>query len=128
MDKLIIAAGALLVLYAIWQTVQRFRGRAKSSCCGGAEAPTRRPVADTDETHYPYRYRLAVGGMHCSHCAVNVENALNAMPGVWGRVNLAKNEADVRAKQPVDEAAFAKALQDKDYALNGYTDLAAASA
>ena len=128
MDKLIIAAGALLVVYAIWQTVQRFRGKAKSSCCGGAEAPTRKTVEDTDETHYPYRYRLAVGGMHCSHCAVNVENALNAMPGVWGRVNLAKNEADVLTKQPVDEADFARALESKDYALNGCTKLSASSA
>ena len=127
MDKIIILAGALLVLYAVWQTVQRFRGRAKSSCCG-AEAPTRKTVEDTDESHYPYRYRLAVGGMHCSHCAVNVENALNAMPGVWGRVNLSKNEADVRTKTPVDEAAFAKALRDAGYALNGYTDLSPASA
>ena len=83
MDKLIIALGALLIVYAVWQTVQRFRGKAKSSCCGGAEAPARKTVADTDETHYPYRYRLAVGGMRCSHCAVNVENALNALPGVW---------------------------------------------
>ena len=124
MDKLIIALGALLVVYAIWQTAQRFRGRAKSSCCGGAEAPTRKTVADTDETHYPYRYRLAVGGMRCSHCAVNVENALNAMPGVWGRVNLSKNEADVRTKQPVSEKAFAEALQKAGYTL----DSSAASA
>ena len=92
MDKVIIIVGALLIVYAIWQTIQKMRGKAKSSCCGGAEAPTRKTVADTDETHYSYRYRLAVGGMHCSHCAVNVENALNSMPGVWGRVNLAKNE------------------------------------
>ena len=95
--------------------MQRFRGRAKSSCCGGAEARTRKTVADTDESHYPYRYRLSVGGMRCSHCAVNVENALNAMPGVWAKVQLAKNEADVRAKQPVDEAAFAEALQKAGY-------------
>ena len=128
MDKLIIAAGALLIVYAIWQTIQKLRGKAKSSCCCGAEAPTRKTVEDTDESHYPYHYLLAVGGMHCSHCAVNVENALNAMPGVWGRVNLSKNEANVLAKQPVEEAAFAKALQSKDYALNGYTDLTAASA
>ena len=124
MDKLIILAGALLVVYAIWQTVQRFRGRAKSSCCGGREAPMRKTVADTDESHYPYRYRLAVGGMHCSHCAVNVENALNAMPGVWAKVQLAKNEADVRTKQPVDEAAFAEALRKAGYTL----DSSAASA
>ena len=128
MDKLIIALGALLVVYAIWQTVQRFRGRAKSSCCGGAEAPTRKTVADTNESHYPYRYRLAVGGMRCSHCAVNVENALNALPGVWAKVQLQKNEADVRTKQPADEAAFAKALQKAGYTLNGYADLSAASA
>ena len=128
MDKLIIAVGLLLIVFALWQTVQKARGKAKSSCCGGAEAPTRRPVADTDESHYPYRYRLAVGGMHCSHCAVNVENALNAMPGVWAKVQLAKNEADVRTKQPADEAAFAKALQKAGYTLNGYADLSAASA
>lgn len=128
MDIIIIAIGALLVVYAIWQTVQRFRGRAKSSCCGGREAPARKTVADTDETHYPCRYRLAVGGMHCSHCAVNVENALNAIPGVWAKVQLAKNEADVRTKQPVTEAAFAEALQKAGYTLNGYTDVSAASA
>ena len=128
MDKLIILAGALLVLYAIWQTVQRFRGKAKSSCCGGAEAPARRTVEDTDESHYPYRYRLAVGGMRCSHCAVNVENTLNALPGVWAKVQLQKNEADVRAKQPADEAAFAKALQKAGYSLDECADLSAASA
>ena len=128
MDKIIIALGALLVLYAIWQTVQRFRGKAKSSCCGGAEAPARRTVEDTNESHYPYRYRLAVGGMHCSHCAVNVENALSAMPGVWAKVQLQKNEADVRTKQPVAEAAFAEALQKAGYTLNGCTDASAASA
>ena len=124
MDKVIIIVGALLIVYAVWQTIQKMRGKAKSSCCGGAEAPTRKTVADTDESHYPYRYRLAVGGMRCSHCAVNVENALNAMPGVWGRVNLSKNEADVRTKQPVAEAAFAEALQNAGYTL----DSSAASA
>ena len=128
MDKLIIALGALLIVYAVWQTVQRFRGKAKSSCSGGREAPARKTVADTDETHYPYRYRLAVGGMRCSHCAVNVENALNAMPGVWAKVQLQKNEADVRTKQPADEAAFAKALQKAGYSLGECADLSAASA
>ena len=124
MDKLIIAAGVLLVVYAIWQTVQRFRGKAKSSCCGGAEAPARKAVEDTDESHYPYRCRLAVGGMRCSHCAVNVENALNALPGVWAKVQLQKNEADVRTKQPVAEETFAEALQKAGYTL----DSSAASA
>lgn len=120
MDKVIIAVGALLILYAIWQTVQKFRGKAKSSCCGSAEAVTVKKVEDTDISHYPYRYKLQVKGMTCSHCAANVENALNGMPGVWSIVNLGKNEADVRTKQPVEEKSFAKALEAASYGLGGY--------
>ena len=48
----------------------------------------------------------------------------NAMPGVWAKVQLQKNEADVRTKQPVDEAAFAEALRKAGYTL----DSSAASA
>ena len=125
MDKVIIAVGALLIVYAIWQTIQKFRGKAKSSCCGSAEAVTVKKVEDTDISHYPYRYRLKVEGMTCSHCAANVENALNGMPGVWSIVNLGKNEADVRTKQPVEERSFAKALEDASYSLGGYTLLSA---
>ena len=121
MDKVIIAVGALLIVYAIWQTVQKFRGKAKSSCCGSAEAVTVKKVEDTDISHYPYRYKLQVEGMTCSHCAANVENALNGMPGVWSIVNLGKNEADVRTKQPTEASAFAKALEAASYSLGGCT-------
>lgn len=126
MDKVIIAVGALLIVYAIWQTIQKFRGKAKSSCCGSAEAVTVKKVEDTDISHYPYRYRLKVEGMTCSHCAANVENALNSMDGVWSIVNLGKNEADVRTKQPVAEKSFADVLKDASYSLGGYTLLSEA--
>ena len=92
MDKLIIAAGFLLIVYALWQTIQKARGRAKSSCCGTAEAVSAKKVEDTDVSHYPYRYRLSIDGMMCSNCAKNVENTLNSMNGVWGKVNLGKKK------------------------------------
>lgn len=124
MDKVIIAVGALLIVYALWQTIQKLRGKSKaSSCCGSAEAVTVKKVEDTDLSHYPYRYRLAVEGMTCSHCAANVENALNSMPGVWSIVNLGKNEADVRTKAPTEASAFAKALEAASYSLGGCTQL-----
>ncbi len=121
MDRVIIAVGLLLILFAVWQTVRRFRGRSGSSCCGTAEAVSVKKVSDTDESHYPYRYRLSVDGMMCSNCAANVENSLNAMPGVWGRVNLGRKEADVLAKEPVDEKAFVSALNGTPYAVRNYT-------
>jgi len=121
MDKIIIAAGLLLIVYALWQTVQRFRGRAKNSCCGTAEAVSVKKVDDTDPSHYPYRYTLQIDHMKCSNCARNVENLLNSMPGVWGRVDLGKKEADVRTKQSVSEAEFKTAFKDSAYTLKSCT-------
>ena len=117
MDKLIIIAGVLLIAFALYQAVQRFRGKAKNSCCGLAESVTFKKVEDTDASHYPYHYLLSIDGMMCSNCAKTVENTLNGMPGVWGRVNLGKKEADVLAKSPVESASFAKALKKKSYIL-----------
>ena len=83
MDKLIIAVGLLLIVFALWQTVQKASGKANSSCCGSAEAVSAKKVEDTDVSHYPYRYRLSIDGMMCSNCAKNVENTLNNMNCVW---------------------------------------------
>ena len=108
MDKIIIAAGILLIVFAVWQTVQKARGKAKSSCCGTKEVVAVKKVEDTDVSHYPYRYRLSVDGMMCSNCARNVENTLNK----------------VLTKESVSEERFASALKDASYTLKGYTVLA----
>ena len=121
MDKLIIAVGLLLIVFALWQTVQKARGKAKSSCCGSAEVVSAKKVEDTDVSHYPYRYRLSIDGMMCSNCAKNVENTLNNMNGVWGKENMGKKEADVLSKQSVSEDSFAQALQQSSYTLTGYS-------
>ncbi len=121
MDKIIIAAGLLLIVYAFWQTVQKFRGKAKNSCCGTAETVFVKKVDDTDLSHYPYRYILQIDHMKCSNCARTVENMLNNMPGVWAIVDLGKNKADVLAKQIISESEFEKALRGSDYTLKSCT-------
>ena len=93
---IIIICAALLILFAVYRTVQKARGRSKSSCCGTPEVRTVKKVDDTDPSHYPYRYTLSIDGMHCSNCARTVENELNSMDGVWGKVDLGKKEASVR--------------------------------
>ena len=123
MDKLIILCGILIIAFALWQTIQRFRGKEKNSCCCGAEAVTVKKVEDTDRSHYPYHYRLQIDGMMCSNCAKNVENTLNSMEGVWGRVNLGKKEADVLTKTQVSEDAFRAALSKTSYSLKAYSAL-----
>lgn len=91
------------------------------SCCTDGEstaprAATERAVAvDTDESHYPYRTELLIGGMSCENCARRVERALNAIPGTLAHVDLDAHTASVLTKDPVDRAACETAVRDAGY-------------
>ena len=119
--KLIIAVGMLLIAYAVYGTVQKARGKAKSSCCGSAETVLRKPVEDTDESHYPYKYHVSIDGMMCSNCAANVENAINKSGDTWAHVNLGRKRAEVLAKTEKTEDDFVKALQGTGYKVTGFS-------
>ena len=114
---IIYIAAAALILFGVYRTVQKFRGKAKSSCCGTPEVKSVRKVDDTDESHYPYTYILTVDGMKCSGCASIVENSLDNMDGDWARVNLGKREAKVLAKSEYSEEDFKKALAKTSYTI-----------
>lgn len=113
--KLIIIIGILLIAYAVYGTVQKARGKAKSSCCGSAETVLPKRVEDTDESHYPFRYIVTIDGMKCSNCAANVENAINAQGDTWARVNLGRRRAEVLAKKEKTEDDFVRALKGTGY-------------
>ena len=117
---IICICAAALVAFAVYRTIQKFRGKAKSSCCGTPEVRTVKKVADTDKSHYPYHYTLSIAGMHCSNCARTVENELNSMEGVWSHVDLGRNEASVLTKSEIGESRFAEVLASKQYKLTGY--------
>ena len=123
MSTLIIIIGILLIAYAVYATVQKARGNAKSGCCGGAETVLARPVADTDESHYPYKYYVSVDGMMCSNCAANVENAINASGDTWAHVNLGRRRAEVLSKKEKTEEDFAKALKGTNYTVTGFEEV-----
>ena len=116
----IIIVGILLIAYAVYGTVQKARGKAKSSCCGSAEAVLPKRVEDTDESHYPFRYYVSIDGMKCSNCAANVENAINASGDVWAHVNLGRKRAEVLSKKEKTEEDFAEALKGTGYKVRGF--------
>lgn len=118
-STIIIAAGILLIVYAVYGTVRKIQGKSKASCCGTKETVAAKPVDDTDESHYPFKYFVAVDRMMCSNCAVRVQNTLNNMDGVWARVNLGRHRAEVLAKSEKTVADFAAALSATDYTVTG---------
>lgn len=119
MSTVIIIVGILLIAYAVYGTVRKARGKSKSSCCGTGETVLAKPVDDTDESHYPFRYHVAVDGMKCSNCAANVQNAFNGIDGVWARVNLGRHRAEVLAKKEMKEEPFTEALKGTGYKVTG---------
>ena len=89
----------------------------KSCCSDGASGKKGKKVVvvDTDPSHYPYSDELIIGGMSCDGCARNVENALNALNGVWATVTFADHTARVRSKHPIDREALEAAVRDAGY-------------
>ena len=114
---------AVLIIYGVYYTVQKFRGKAKSSCCGTPEVKAVRKVDDTDESHYPFRYMLTVDGMKCNGCASNVENSLDNMDGVWAKVSLGRREARVLAKKEYTKEDFDEALSKTSYKIADFKAL-----
>lgn len=97
--------------------IRSYMKRLASGCCGssGEKTPKRIKVRDRDLSHYPHQYTLKVDGMSCGSCAVRVENALNAMDGVWGRVDLETGQASVYMKQEYEDEVLKKAVREAGY-------------
>ena len=110
---------AILMVFAVRHAYRVFS--LKDDCCGGGpKAPKAKKVAvvtveDTDEANYPYSLDVKVKGMTCEKCVERVQNALNAQPGTWAKVDLASGAAHILAKSPIDRDAVERAVEDAGY-------------
>ena len=57
--------------------------------------------------------KIVIEGMMCQHCAAHVTEALNKLPGVTARVDLASKTATVTGS--ADDAALKQAVADAGY-------------
>lgn len=86
MNIIIIAVIVLAVIAGVIHTAKHFRG--EGGCCGGGSYKPRRKKLQ----HVGYTQTFQVEGMHCEHCKNRVEEIVNDLDGVAGRVNLKKGE------------------------------------
>lgn len=116
---IIIVAIEILMVIALRRAYRVFS--LKDDCCGGGpKAPKAKKVAaatveDTDEANYPFSLDVRVKGMTCEKCVGRVQNALNAQPGTWARVDLASDTAHILAKAPIDRDVVERAVEDAGY-------------
>ena len=105
-------------------SVKKYRKKLTSGCCGAGGEGTvkRRRVSDRNKAHYPYTKILKIDGMSRGNCANRVENALNALDGVWASVDLGRQEAFVRMKQPVEPELLKDTVRKQGYTVIQITD------
>ena len=102
-NYIIIGMIAVIVVIAVISSIKHFKG--EGGCCGGGSyKPKRKKLSGVKCTK-----KFKVGGMHCEHCKRRVEEAVNDIKGVAGRVDLKKGELTVSyAKDTPDEIIKAK--------------------
>lgn len=116
---IIIIVIAILMVFALRRAYRVFS--LKDDCCGGgSKTPKAKKVAavtveDADEANYPYSLDVKVKGMTCEKCVERVQNALNAQPGTWAKVDLASGTAHILAKSPIVRDAVERAVEDAGY-------------
>ena len=97
--------GAILVIIvaiAVYGTVRRIRYG--SSCCGEHDPADKKiKVKDKNKANYPFSYSLKVDGMHCSNCALRIENSLNRSGFRWARADVGNKTVSLLSKQEEDE-------------------------
>ena len=104
--------GIILIAFAVL-VIKSYAKKLASGCCGaGGDTAKKLKVADKNKAHYPYSATLTVDGMMCAACETRVENALNALGGVWAKASSGEGKVELLAKAPVDEAAVRKAINE----------------
>ena len=101
----------VLIVFAVF-VIKSYTKKLASGCCGGGDAEKKVKVADKNRAHYPYAATLTVDGMMCAACETRVENALNAIDGVWAKASSSDGRVEVLMKTSVDEDAFRKVVNE----------------
>ena len=98
----ILALVAVIIFFAVKSVIKR----GKNGCCGGGEC------------NYPFKATISVEDMHCGNCKKKVENALNAISGIWATVDLSSHTAEVRMKEEHSEEELRETISKAGYGVS----------
>lgn len=115
-NGIIIAILIIVFFIGIRSTVKHFAG--KSGCCGGSDyKPKKKKLSNV-----LYQKTFKIEGMHCEHCQRRVEETVNDIKGVAGRVNLKEGELVVSYAENVEDDLIKSRIERAGYmvtAING---------
>jgi len=96
-NYIIIVVILVFLIIGVIYTVKHFKGQ--GGCCGGGGYKAKKKKL----TKIIYKKTFRVNGMHCEHCKNRVEETVNDIKGVSGKVNLKKGELTVSYAEEVSD-------------------------
>ena len=108
-NLIIIAIIAVVAVIGVVYTVKHLKG--KGGCCGGGGYRAKKKKL----ANVLYEKTFQVEGMHCENCKARVEEVVNDIKGIAGRVDLKKNELTVSYAEEVDDELIKARLQRAGY-------------
>ena len=110
-NYIIIGIIAVIAVIGVIYTVKHFKGQ--SGCCGGGGyKPKKKKLSNV-----LYKKTFKVDGMHCEHCKNRVEEVINDIKGVAGKVDLKKGELTVSYAEDVDDTVIKAKIERAGYAV-----------
>ena len=99
----------MVVLIGIRSSIGHFKGQ--GGCCGGSSyKPKKKKLSKVIDTK-----TFKVEGMHCNHCKMRVEEIVNDIKGIAGKVNLKKGELTVSYEEDVDDELIKNRIEKAGY-------------
>ena len=94
----------IIIVIAVF-AIKGYMIRLSQGFCGSGNTEKHKKirVKDKNKSHYSYTVILTVEGMVCVACAEKIENALNALEGIWATVDVNTKQVLVRTKFPIRE-------------------------
>ena len=112
-NYIIIAIIAVAIGFGINSAVKHFKGQ--GGCCGGGSyKPKKKKLKNV-----LYQKTFKVEGMHCDHCKNRVEEVVNDIKGVAGKVNLKKGELCVSYAEEVTDEVIKARIEKAGYKVTG---------
>jgi len=112
-DIIIIAVIIVIAVIGISSAIRHFKGQ--GGCCGGGSYRPRKKKLK----NILYTKTFTVDGMHCDHCKRRVEEVVNDMAGIAGRVDLKKGELTVSYAEKVDDGLITAGIEKAGYTVTG---------
>lgn len=108
--------------FGIYSAVKHFKG--EGGCCGGSSyKPKKKKLSSV---RYCKLFRIE--GMHCKNCKNRVEEIINDMQGLSGRVNLKKGELVVSYEADFDDMTIKARVERAGFTVTEIKKLAAEKA